>query len=107
MLDEVYVPGSSPWVADRGLLAAYRKQNVRVRGLRIAIERVALVRRTTTSVTLKVTDRLAAGEAVDHVGAVTPMPAGHSSTKLITLTATAGAGGASPQVWRISSVTQG
>ncbi|MFG1907794.1 hypothetical protein [Kribbella sp. NPDC048928] len=107
VLDDIYVPGSSPWVADRALLSKYRKQNVRVRGLRITIDRTVITRHTATTVTLRTTDRLTAGEAVDHAGTKTPLPPGRPTTRLITLTTTP----TQPETratptWRISTITQ-
>jgi hypothetical protein len=107
VLDDIYVPGSSPWVADRALLSNYRKQNVRVRGLRITIDRTTVTRRTATTVTLRTTDRLTAGEAVDHTGTKTPLPPGRPTTRLITLTtAPTQPGKPGTPRWRISTITQ-
>ncbi|MGW6198427.1 protein kinase domain-containing protein [Kribbella sp. NPDC055110] len=112
-LDRIYVPGSAPWRTDRALLSAYRKQNVRIQGLRITIESTAITRRTATTVTLKTTDHLTAGQAVDHTGTTTPLPPGPSATRLITLTTTprtaAPSRGAARQpthTWRITTITQ-
>ena len=112
-LDLIYVPGSAPWRTDRALLSAYRDQNVRVQGLRITIESTAITRRTATTVTLKTTDHLTAGQAVDHTGARTPLPPGPPATRLITLTTTprttAPSRGAARQPthpWRITTITQ-
>jgi hypothetical protein len=105
-LDEIYVPGSSPWTADRALLSTYRDQNVRVQGLRITIESTTVTRRTPNTVTLRTSDHLTAGEAVDHAGTKTPLPPGPPATRLITLTATPPSAGASNQAWRISTITQ-
>ncbi|NIK60685.1 hypothetical protein [Kribbella shirazensis] len=107
-LDKVYVPGSSPWVADRALLSDYRRRNVRVRGLRITIESTTIMRRTPTTVILRTTDHLTAGQAVDHTGTVTTLPSGRPTTKLITLTATPPSPDRThPRAWRISTITKG
>jgi serine/threonine protein kinase len=103
-LDKIYVPGSIPWHADRALLSAYRQQQVRVQGLRIKIERTSVTHRTPTTVTLKTTDHLTAGQAVDQTGTTTPFPPGVPTTRLITLTTTATTRTATP-TWRISTIT--
>jgi hypothetical protein len=112
-LDRVYIPGSAPWRTDRALLSAYRKRNVRIQGLRITIESTAITHRTATTVTLKTTDHLTAGQAVDHTGATTPLPPGAPATRLITLTTTArtpapsrGAARQPTHTWRITTITQ-
>ncbi|WP_410788035.1 protein kinase domain-containing protein [Kribbella sp. C-35] len=111
-LDRIYVPGSAPWRADRALLSAYRDQNVRVQGLRITIESTAITRRNATTVTLKTTDHLTAGQAVDHTGAKTPLPPGPPATRLITLTTTPRTPAPSrsstrqpTHTWRITTIT--
>ncbi|MFF0271313.1 hypothetical protein [Kribbella sp. NPDC004536] len=106
-LNNIYVPGSAPWTADRALLSQYRSQNVRVQGLRVTIDSTSITRRTPTTITLRTTDHLTGGEAVDHTGARTPLPRGKPTTRLITLTsnpATTAPG--SPTAWRISTITQ-
>ncbi|MGZ0146911.1 hypothetical protein ACXJJ3_07545 [Kribbella sp. WER1] len=106
-LDGIYLPGSSPWTADRALLATYRKQNVRVQGLRITIDSTTIASRTPTTITLRTVDHLSAGEAVDGYGTRTPLPPGKPSTRLITLTtAPQSASGPSTQPWRITTITQ-
>jgi hypothetical protein len=96
-LDAIYVPGSSPWRADRSLLASYRDRQVRIDGLRMQIEKLAVERPGAGTVVLRVVDRLIAGAAVDHAGRRTPLPAGTPTARLITLT---GRGDA----WRISGI---
>jgi hypothetical protein len=96
-LDAIYVPGSSPWRADRSLLASYRDRQVRIAGLKMQIDKVAVERPGTGTVVLRVVDRLIAGAAVDNAGRRTPLPAGTPTARLITLT---GKGGA----WRISGI---
>jgi len=103
-LDKIYVPGSTPWHADRALLSTYRQQQVRVQGLRIKIESTTVTHRTPTTVTLKTTDHLTAGQAVDHTGTTTPLPPGVPTTRFITLTTTATTRTATP-TWRISTIT--
>jgi hypothetical protein len=89
-LDRIYVPGSPPWLRDRALLAEYREQNIRVEGLRITIDSTVITRRTSTTITLKVTDRLTAGQAIDAGGTETTLPSGIPTTRLITMTSTPG-----------------
>jgi hypothetical protein len=96
-LDAIYVPGSSPWRADRSLLASYRDRWVRIDGLRLRIDQLAVERPGVGTVVLRVVDRLVAGTAVDKAGRRTPLPAGTSTTRRITLT---GEGDA----WRISGI---
>ncbi|WP_165553063.1 protein kinase domain-containing protein [Kribbella speibonae] len=87
-LDQIYVPGSTPWRADRALLSTYRQQNIRVQGLRITIESTEITHRTPTTVTLKTTDHLTAGQAIDPTGTKTQLPPSPPTTRLITLTTT-------------------
>jgi hypothetical protein len=96
-LDAIYVPGCSPWQADRSLLASYRDRQVRIDGLRMQIEKLAIERPGAGTVVLRVVDRLIAGAAVDNAGRRTPLPAGTPTARLITLT---GKGDA----WRISGI---
>jgi len=100
-LDKIYVPGTPPWRADRALLSTYRKQQVRVQGLRIQIDNTTITRRTATTITLKTTDHLTAGQAVDHLGTRTALPPGTPTTRLITLTTTS-----TRRTWRITSITK-
>jgi hypothetical protein len=100
-LDRIYVPGSSPWRSDHALLSSYRKQRIRVEGLRVQIDSSTIARRTPTAVILKTTDHLAAGQAVDQTGTKTPLPRGTPTTKLITLTTSPTTG-----AWRITGITQ-
>ncbi|RZU12261.1 protein kinase-like protein [Kribbella rubisoli] len=100
-LDRIYVPGSTPWRSDHALLSSYREQQIRVEGLRVQIDSSTIARRTPTTVTLKTTDHLAAGQAVDQAGAKTPLPPGTPTTKLITLTTNP-----TTKAWRITAITQ-
>jgi hypothetical protein len=100
-LDRIYVPGSLPWRSDHALLSSYREQQIRVEGLRVQIDSSTIARRTPTTVTLKTTDHLAAGQAVDQAGAKTPLPPGTPTTKLITLTTNP-----TTKAWRITAITQ-
>jgi hypothetical protein len=100
-LDRIYVPGSSPWRSDHALLSGYRDQQIRVEGLRVAIDSSTIAHRTPTTVTLRTTDHLAAGHAVDQTGARTPLPPGTPTTKLITLTTDS-----TTKAWRITAITQ-
>lgn len=100
-LDRIYIPGSSPWLSDHALLSSYRKQQIRVEGLRVQIDSSTIARRTPTTITLKTTDHLAAGQAVDRSGTRTPLPPGTPTTKLITLTTSS-----TTKTWRITAITQ-
>jgi hypothetical protein len=88
LLDTIYIPGSTPWRSDRALLADYRSKGVRIHGLQLKIDKTTITRHTPTTVTLRTTDHLAAGQAVDKTGTTTPLPPGTPTTHLITLTAT-------------------
>ncbi|MEV4261777.1 protein kinase [Kribbella sp. NPDC049584] len=100
-LDRIYVPGSSPWRSDHALLSSYREQQIRVEGLRVQIDSSTIAHRTPTTVTLKTTDHLAAGQAVDQTGTKTPLPRGTPTTRLITLTTNP-----TTKAWRITAITQ-
>ncbi|GAB2659995.1 protein kinase domain-containing protein [Kribbella swartbergensis] len=102
LLDTVYVPGSRPWAADRALLTSYRQHKVRVRGLHIRIDRTTVEHQTPTTVVLRTTDHLTAGQAITHTGTTTPLPPGTPTTRRITLTTTTTTPVPS---WRISAVT--
>ena len=67
-LDAIYVPGSPPWSSDRSLLASYRKQQVRVEGLRMQIETLIVEHPGDETVVLRIVDRLIAGAAVTRSG---------------------------------------
>jgi hypothetical protein len=99
-LDAIYLPGSAPWSADRALLTAYRKQHIRVRGLRMHISTATVERRTATTITLRTVDHLTGGELVDRTGTKTPLPPGTPTTRLITLTTTP-----TTPTWRITTIT--
>jgi hypothetical protein len=104
-LDKVYVRGSPPWHADRTLLSSYRNQKIRVQGLHIKIDKTTITEQTPTTVTLKTTDHLSAGTAIDQAGTQTQLPPGQPTTRLITLTSTPSARSATP-TWRITTITQ-
>lgn len=97
-LDAIYVPGSPPWSSDRSLLASYRKQQVRVEGLRMQIETLIVEHPGDETVVLRIVDRLIAGAAVTRSGQRTPLPAGSPTTRRVILTAT-------NTSWRISAIT--
>ncbi|HEY3004985.1 MAG TPA: protein kinase [Kribbellaceae bacterium] len=96
-LDGVYVPGSAPWRADRALLASYEDRRLRVAGLRIRIQSVAVHRPGAGTVVLRVVDRFAGATAVDAAGRSFVLPAGPPTTRLITLRG-------QPGGWRISAI---
>jgi hypothetical protein len=111
-LDKIYLRDSPPWRSDRALLLSYRAQNIRVQGLRINIDKTTITHRTPTTVTLKTTDHLSAGTAIDHTGTTTPLPPGKPTTRLITLTSTTPKSAtptttrSATQSWRIATITQ-
>ena len=69
------------------MLAAYRARDIRVEGLRIQIQWVAVERHTDAGAVLRVVDRFAGATAVDSAGRRTPLPPGRTTTRLVTLTA--------------------
>jgi len=97
-LDAIYLPGSPPWTSDRSLLASYRKQQIRVEGLRMQIEMLTVEHPGEDTVVLRIVDRLIAGAAVTRSGQRTALPTGESTTRRITLTST-------NANWRISAIT--
>jgi len=101
LLDQIYVPGSEPWTSDRALILAYRKQQLRVEGLRIRIDTATVEGMTTTSVTLRTVDYLIAGTLVDRYGTKTPLPPASPAVRLITLTTSPGT-----PAWRIATITK-
>ncbi|MGW7687112.1 hypothetical protein ACWGID_40600 [Kribbella sp. NPDC054772] len=65
------------------------------------IDSTTVARRTATSITLKTTDHLTAGQAIDDTGTKTALPPGTPTARLITLTASP-----TTQAWRISAITK-
>ncbi|MFC9694861.1 protein kinase [Kribbella sp. NPDC056951] len=104
-LDKIYVPGSQPWRSDRALLADYRKQHIHIQGLRIQIDKTTITHQTPTTVTLRTTDHLVAGQAVHESGTRTPLPPGTPTTRLITLTRSPSAPRTNTPTWRITTIT--
>ncbi|TDO43402.1 serine/threonine protein kinase [Kribbella sp. VKM Ac-2527] len=104
-LDAIYQPGSQPWTADRTLLATYQAQHVRIQGLRMQIHHLTVEQSTPTKVTLRITDRLIAGTAVDPTGHRTSFPPGTPTTRRITLTPAPPTQNP-PQTWRITTITK-
>ncbi|WP_433023538.1 hypothetical protein [Kribbella sp. CA-294648] len=98
-LDAVYVRGSSPWSADRALLASYRKQHIRIEALRLQIHAVTVETPGQTTVVLRIVDRLISGAAVTASGQRTQFPPGQPTTRRLTVTTTAGH-------WRIAAITR-
>jgi hypothetical protein len=104
VLNGVYVPGSTPWSADRDLLASYRKQQLRIEGLRLQIQSVTVESPGTTTVVLRIVDRLIAGTAVAPSGQRTTFPPGKPTTRRITLTTASATTSAAVSSWRISDI---
>lgn len=98
LLDAVYQRGSVPWRSDRSLLTTYRTRATKVEGLHITIDTIDVIARTSTTVTLRVTDRLTSGTVITSNGERTTLPPGTKTTRLITLTTDG------PR-WRISRIT--
>jgi hypothetical protein len=98
-LNAVYIPGSTPWSADRDLLSTYRKQQLRIEGLRLQIHSVTVETPGATTVVLRVVDRFVAGVAVSAAGQRTTFPPGKTTTRRVTLSAAA-------TTWRISAIAK-
>jgi hypothetical protein len=78
------------------MLRAWTSRGLLVRGLRTQLLAVQELRRTTTTWTLRVTDRLAGGTAVG-TGVRLPLPTDTASTRILHLRLVGGR-------WRLSSV---
>ncbi|NEA33627.1 protein kinase [Streptomyces sp. SID13031] len=98
-LNAIYVPGSSPWSADRALLASYRDQHLRIEGLRLQIETVTIETPGPKTVVLRIVDRLVSGVAISTSGQRTEFPPGKPTARRITLTT-------DTTTWRISAITK-
>ncbi|MEI8411611.1 MULTISPECIES: protein kinase domain-containing protein [unclassified Kribbella] len=103
LLDTIYVPGSEPWTADRALLTTYRKHQIRVRGLKIRIDKTTVESQTQSTVVLRTVDHLTAGQAMDPTGTTTRLPPATPTTRRITLTKSHPRPTTTP--WRIASIT--
>lgn len=66
----VYLPGSAALASDTAALRAYRREGVRVRGLRLRLAGVHVLARRAGRVVLRVTDRMAGYRLVDGSGQV-------------------------------------
>ena len=97
LLDSVYRRGTTPWRADREMLAAYQQRATRVVGLRIVVQEVGVLRAGRGVVVLRVVDRFGGGTAVDAYGRRTQLPGGPVTARRITLTG-------SGNDWRISAI---
>ncbi|WBQ02765.1 hypothetical protein [Kribbella sp. CA-293567] len=97
-LNAVYVTGSSPWSADRALLASYRKDNLRIEGLRFEIDSVTVESASAKHAVLRIVDRLISGVAITPEGQRTTFPTGSPTPRRLTLTATG-------TTWRISAIS--
>ncbi|HEY0470513.1 MAG TPA: protein kinase [Kribbella sp.] len=99
-LDAIYLPGSSPWKSDKSLLASYRDQHVRIEGLSIEIQSLAVEQSSPSTAVLRVVDRLISATAVDSAGRRTPLPPGQPTKRRVTLRTTPPA-----TTWRIAEIT--
>jgi hypothetical protein len=84
MLRDLYVPGSRAGRADVRLLRAWTARGLRPEGLRTQVLGLQVVSQHPDRLVLRVTDRLAAGEAVGRAGR-TPLPRDRADTRLLTL----------------------
>jgi hypothetical protein len=99
-LDAIYVPGSAPWKSDKSLLTSYRDQQVRMEGLSIQIQSLAVEESSPNTAVLRVVDRLISATAVDKSGRRTPLPSGQPTHRRITLKTTPPS-----TTWRITEIT--
>ncbi|WP_344112553.1 protein kinase domain-containing protein [Kribbella alba] len=99
-LDAIYVPGSAPWKSDKALLTSYRDQQVRIEGLSIQIQSLAVEESSPNTAVLRVVDRLISATAIDKSGRRTPLPSGQPTRRRITLKTTPPS-----TAWRITEIT--
>ena len=96
MLRRLYTPGSAAGRHDRAMLRAWADRGLVVRGLRTQLLSVDVLRRTSSTWTLLVTDRLVGGTAVG-AGVRRALPRDEPTTRRVTLRSVAGE-------WRVASV---
>jgi len=96
-LRALYVPGSGAGEADVRLLRAYRARGLVVRRLVTQVFAVHVLRSDDSSVRLRVFDRVAGGEVLEH-GDVGPLRSSRPVTRTITLRRDTG-------TWRVSAIS--
>ncbi|MDP3967947.1 MAG: hypothetical protein Q8Q02_06670, partial [Nocardioides sp.] len=96
-LARLYLPGSVAGHRDVRLLADYAARGLRVRGMRMEIARVEVLRDRSQTRLLRVTDRLVGSRAVRTDGTSYPLPRDRPSTRTVRLVHHDGA-------WRVASV---
>jgi len=96
-LRSLYVPGSAVGKADTRLMQAYVDRGLVVRGMRMQVLALAVLRASPSVIRVRVTDRLVGVEARGPKG-VLPLPRDSPSTRVVTLRLVDG-------VWRVASVS--
>ena len=96
-LRALYVSGSAAGRADLRLLRAYRARGLVVRRLVTQVFAVRVLRRTGSVLRLRVFDRVAGGEVLEH-GTVVPLRSSPPVTRTITFRLDSG-------TWRVSEVS--
>jgi hypothetical protein len=94
----LYVAGSRAGAADARLLLDYRRRGLRVVGLRMQLLAVEVLHASTREILLRVTDRVAAAEAVG-ARTRTRLPRDRPSTRVVSLRR------GSDRRWRVESVS--
>ena len=96
-LRRLYVPGSAAGRADIRLLRAYRSHGLVVQRLVTQVFAVRVLRDDASSLRLRVFDRVAGGEVLEH-GEVVPLRSSRPVTRTITFSRDAG-------TWRVSGIS--
>jgi hypothetical protein len=96
-LASLYLPGAVAGRRDTRLLAAYAGRGLRVRGMRMEVSRVVVLRSGARTRVLRVTDRLVGARAVRTDGTSYPLPRDRSTTRTVRLVHRDGA-------WRVAAV---
>lgn len=96
-LVRLYVPGAVAGRRDARLLADYADRGLRVRGMRMEVARLEVVRDRPRTRVLRVTDRLVGARAVRADGTSYPLPRDRTSTRTVRLVHRDGA-------WRVAAV---
>jgi hypothetical protein len=96
-LRALYEPGSGAGAADLRLLRDYEGHGIVVRRLVTQVFAVQVVRRNSTTLVLRVADRVAGGEVVE-TGVAAPLPSSPPALRTVELRRTSG-------TWRVAAVS--
>ncbi len=99
LLADVYVEGSLALRRDRAMLRAYRDRGLSVEGVTVDVHRLGVLRRTDTSVRLRVVDELRQARVTTTDGRERLLPDDRPSTHVIDLVRRGDA-------WRISRIAE-